>query len=208
MAKDYAGYSLEMERKGNASYRQWKDDALQEGRGGGLATKTRGKGEIVSGVYKITNLVNRKVYIGISGDMERRFYSHRITIKKMTHPSFKDNDCHDINNFSFEILEYLPTTDLGKRETHYIDMHDSCNPEKGYNKARSMVWAKRVKKMCIKPTVIIPMLTPNDMLLRFGIDQLKLKKLIKEGMPCLRHKRLIRFDEEKVIQWFEEKSKD
>jgi group I intron endonuclease len=90
------------------------------------------------GIYKIENLVDKKIYIGSSINLESRKYKHFWML---------DNDKHDNNHlqnsynkfgkdiFKFEILEICDTTELFERENHYIEMYKSNINEYGYNLA-------------------------------------------------------------------------
>jgi group I intron endonuclease len=75
----------------------------------------------VSGVYKITNIVNGKFYVGSSKDIERRrkqHFSKRGGSLGLTRAILK----HGIDNFIHEILEECPEEELIKREQHFIDL--------------------------------------------------------------------------------------
>ena len=90
------------------------------------------------GIYKITNLINNKIYIGQSKNIEKRWARHR------TGPFNLNNNCYDsplyrairkygLNNFSFEVIEQCNNTDLNKKEIYWIHFYDSNNNDKGYN---------------------------------------------------------------------------
>lgn len=90
------------------------------------------------GIYKITNLINNKVYIGQSQNIAQRWSAHR------NRPFNKDStqyDCplyrairkYGLNNFSFEVLEETTKEDLNEREVYWIAKNNSNNPDNGYN---------------------------------------------------------------------------
>ena len=83
-----------------------------------------------TGVYKITNLVNGKVYIGASKDIERRWSSHRRSVKSPIH---SDLETYGLENFKFEILLECPEDMLAQWERDMICLYDADDPEKGYN---------------------------------------------------------------------------
>lgn len=93
------------------------------------------------GIYKITNLINNKVYIGQSSDIERRFNEHK-------HDPFEQNNHgynyifyqaireYGIDNFSFEILETCSIKELNEKEKYWIKYYNSYigwNQSNGYN---------------------------------------------------------------------------
>ncbi len=95
---------------------------------------------IKSGIYKITNKVNGKIYIGSAYNLSNRFSTHQYTLRNNTHKNkhlqaawnLYGSDC-----FSFEILELVEDkTELLKREQFYIDSFNSTHKEVGYNKAK------------------------------------------------------------------------
>lgn len=83
------------------------------------------------GIYKITNLLNNKMYIGQSNNIQRRFSEHcykgvksRIVLDSAIKKYGKDN-------FSFEVLEECSKELLNERETYWIEFYNSV--ETGYN---------------------------------------------------------------------------
>lgn len=59
------------------------------------------------GIYKITNKINNKVYIGETMDVEKRWNEHKESLKNNTHHSYKlqsDWNEYGENNFLFEII--------------------------------------------------------------------------------------------------------
>lgn len=84
------------------------------------------------GIYKITNLVNKKIYIGQSVNIQNRLTQHK---------NFKDKDSLiDIaiasegkENFKYEIIEECLISELDDKEKHYIQFYDCMCPN-GYNR--------------------------------------------------------------------------
>lgn len=97
------------------------------------------------GIYKIENLVNGKVYIGKSKNIERRISQHKHLFKKRDVDAFRkatnrflsaDVFEHGIDNFSFSVLETFIEYDkdvLADAECKWMLFFDSLNDEKGYN---------------------------------------------------------------------------
>ena len=83
-----------------------------------------------TGVYKITNLVNGKVYIGASKNIERRWRDHK---KRINSPIHSDLETYGLDNFKFEVLLECPEDMLCQWERDMIALYDSDDPEKGYN---------------------------------------------------------------------------
>lgn len=88
------------------------------------------------GIYKITNLINGKCYIGQSVDILRRWRNHKETSKNSSkeayeYPLYRAFRKYGIENFSFEILEECKKEELDIKETFYINKYNSL--DEGYN---------------------------------------------------------------------------
>ena len=89
------------------------------------------------GIYKITNTVNGKVYIGQSTQLSRRLNKHLKDLKKNRHHNqHLQNSYNKYDDvFEIEIIEYCnDESELDDLERYYIAYYDSMNPQKGYNK--------------------------------------------------------------------------
>ena len=84
------------------------------------------------GIYKITNTINNKIYIGQSVNIAKRWTQYKniydYTIKT---PIIKAIEKYGINNFKFEIIETCSIEDLDEREIYWIKYYDSNKT--GYN---------------------------------------------------------------------------
>lgn len=82
-----------------------------------------------SGIYKITNLNNNKVYIGQSVDVANRLIEHiksSLGIGSIAAQKIHDAIRADgITNFTFELLEACPKSELNKKEISYIDIYQA-----------------------------------------------------------------------------------
>jgi len=100
-----------------------------------------------SGVYKITNVITDKIYVGSTLDFDGRWWDHKKRLKKGNHHSIKLQRSYNIygeNNIIFEILEVCDKGVLLIREQYYMDLYDSY--KNGYNcrpKAENHLGAKR-----------------------------------------------------------------
>ena len=82
------------------------------------------------GIYKIENLINHKIYIGQSIEIERRWQKHlNATDDFIIHKALKK---YGKENFSFTILEECDTSQLDEKETYWITYYNSLVPN-GYN---------------------------------------------------------------------------
>ena len=85
---------------------------------------------MTTGIYKITNLVNGKVYIGASKNIEKRWWGHK---RCASSPIHSDLEALGEENFKFEVLLECPETMLAQWERDMICLYDADDPEKGYN---------------------------------------------------------------------------
>ena len=93
----------------------------------------------MTGIYKVTNKVNGKCYIGKSIDINDRWIRHRSR-------AFQENDNsynsyfyrairkYGLENFIFEVLEECDPSQLDEKEKYYISIYDSYfKNNNGYN---------------------------------------------------------------------------
>lgn len=91
------------------------------------------------GIYCIENTINQKKYIGLSRDMERRWYVHRWNLDTNQHENSylqRAWNKYGANAFMFYVLEECDPLVLGQREKYYIEKHNSHNRMLGYNLTR------------------------------------------------------------------------
>ncbi len=90
---------------------------------------------IMGYIYKITNTVTNKVYIGQTiNDPDKRWIGHQKSIGTTRGcPVLKASmEKHGIDKFKFEVLIICFDSDLSKYEKEYIKKYESFGP-KGYN---------------------------------------------------------------------------
>lgn len=88
----------------------------------------------LSGVYRIRRVSDGKTYVGASNDVYRRWADHKnkATWEREDHPLYNDFLRYGVHNFSFELLEELPPSELSRRERDWIDHLGTY--ENGYNR--------------------------------------------------------------------------
>lgn len=77
-----------------------------------------------SGIYRIVCLVNLKIYIGSTSNFERRFKTHRTTLKNNKHknPHLQSAfNKYGESNFIYEVVEYCEETNLKVVEQIWMD---------------------------------------------------------------------------------------
>lgn len=83
-------------------------------------------------IYKITNTVNDKIYVGqTTRTIEKRFQEHIKNSKFKKTKLYNAMNKYGIENFSIEQLEECNNRDLDNREIYWISFYNSY--ENGYN---------------------------------------------------------------------------
>lgn len=100
-------------------------------------------------IYKITNLINNKIYIGKTIDFKRRYKEYQAKSKNPY--KYKSNRYEIIlemykygfDNFKFNIIEYCENElQLNEREIYWISKLNSRNSDIGYNKKTGGIGGK------------------------------------------------------------------
>lgn len=144
------------------------------------------------GIYKITNMINNKVYIGQSSNIERRWKEHK-SYSSSRHLRASMN-LYGIDSFKFEIIEIVPPYMLDVRERYWISYYDSMNQNCGYNETiggesqrgwnhsehSKSLMSKKAKANASKPNYVSPTLHTKvihkgDITSRCSIDELDSK---------------------------------
>lgn len=86
-------------------------------------------------IYKIINLINFKIYIGLTTrTCEERFKEHIKNYKYVDYAIYRAMRKYGIDNFKLESIETCDNLDdLILRESFWIKKLDTMNPNKGYN---------------------------------------------------------------------------
>lgn len=93
------------------------------------------------GIYKITNLINNKFYIGSSSDLKKRLYEHRRELNLGVHANKHLQSAwnkYGEENFKFEIIETIENASCTNKylrdlETKYIQESKCYEDSIGYN---------------------------------------------------------------------------
>ena len=89
------------------------------------------------GIYKITNTVSQKVYIGQSKNIFARWKQHADSIANKTGFISQELGDTNLNNFSFSIIEQCCEDELDQREAYWIKYYNAYY--EGYNKTKGNV---------------------------------------------------------------------
>lgn len=89
------------------------------------------------GIYKITNLINGKIYIGQSININKRIKQHfwksqcqkDVSYNSVLHSAIRK---YGKDNFIWEVLEECDISEIDKKEQFYIQQYNSLVPN-GYN---------------------------------------------------------------------------
>ena len=88
--------------------------------------------EIICGIYKIENKINKHIYIGQSINILKRWTEHTKDSKKYLNLTlYKAFNKYGIKNFLFSIIEECQKEKLDEREIYWIKYYDSY--KNGYN---------------------------------------------------------------------------
>lgn len=103
---------------------------------GGVNPSTIGRDEMSVGIYKITNVINGKSYIGQSKNIERRWSTHKRAVQlkdpvRYNYPLYQAIRKYGLENFAFEILEQCSVVELNEKECFWISYYNTFF--KGYN---------------------------------------------------------------------------
>lgn len=100
------------------------------------------------GIYKITNMLNDKVYIGQSTDIESRFKEHKDAILNsnlLWYPLLRQ-EITTLKDCAFDIVEICEEKDLYTKERFWIRYYRADLPEFGYNSVYPNQWFIKIKK--------------------------------------------------------------
>ena len=86
-------------------------------------------------IYKITNLINQKAYIGKTTNTIKERWGEHISESKSerakNRPIYRAINKYGIENFSIELVEEVDIKELSDKEIYWIGYYDTYN--NGYN---------------------------------------------------------------------------
>ena len=129
------------------------------------------------GIYKITNLINNKVYIGQSVYIEQRWRQHRYAANSGNdHYLYRAIRKYGIKNFSFTVIEQCAQDLLNEREQYWIKQYKSNDSNYGYNlTAGGQSLARTCYKLTLEQVKEIHKklltMTQQDIAKEYNVDQ-------------------------------------
>ena len=91
---------------------------------------------VISGIYRIINLVNNKIYIGKATKVSARLSAHRYLLRNKKHVNtYLQNSWNKYgeDNFKLEIIEKCEISMLPEREDFWVNHYKANDVEFGYN---------------------------------------------------------------------------
>lgn len=147
-------------------------------------------GPVISGIYKITNLLSGKFYIGQSIDINHRFYEHKIGAG-LAHNSAIDAAIkkYGAENFSYEILEECPKEELLSKERYWAEEKyaGKCYAPLGYNIAKTGVGTHKinwVSQYNFLGNKIASYMTLSEAAKKMGVSSSAIKQAIARKGTC------------------------
>jgi hypothetical protein len=102
------------------------------------------------GVYKISNVINDKLYVGITADIEKRWMQHLYAAnspQQRHEPLYIDMRNYGIDKFKIEVIEKGPDMAyMYRREKYWIQTLSTKRPH-GYNTSSGYEWSAYVPKI-------------------------------------------------------------
>lgn len=87
-----------------------------------------------SGIYKITNLITKKSYIGQAKDIYNRYHRHHkydYKREELDYYIYQSMRKYGIDNFKIEVVELCPIEKLDEKEVYWISFYNTYHH--GYN---------------------------------------------------------------------------
>ena len=94
---------------------------------------------MISGIYKIENIINNCIYIGKAKNIENRWNQHKSNAKNITNTThlYRAMRKYGIENFIFSIIEEIPLEQYdiisSERERYWIEYYNAYSNPNNYN---------------------------------------------------------------------------
>jgi len=90
-----------------------------------------------SGIYKIRNKINNKVYIGKTRDFYKRYYHYvsdsRNQSSRINRYLLASFTKHGFDNFEFSVVEFCGIDECSERELYWMEFFNCLDKNFGYN---------------------------------------------------------------------------
>ena len=144
-----------------------------------------------AGVYKITNIVSGKIYIGNSINLRRRAHQHKYSYKSNDSLLYLDMRTFGINCFSFEVIELLKVKELlTDRESFWIK---TLNSEYNINGKKSLLSTDSTNCLTYNTQDV-------SELLNVGINEV-CDLIIKKEIPFVKFDNAIRYPKSRFNEY-------
>lgn len=142
------------------------------------------------GIYKITNTLSNKVYVGCASNVRTRWNGHLYDLRKEKHSNKylqKAWSKYGEPNFKFEIIETCDIANLHAREHYWVIALECLDRNKGYNLKPTDPLGSSIhsQETIEKLRIANKGKRPSELC----IQKLKERKLSKEHKELLMHSR-------------------
>lgn len=130
------------------------------------------------GIYIIKNIVDCKVYIGSSININTRFKRHKCMLKGGYHDNLHLQNAYNkygYDNIQFEIAEECEINKLVDRENYYIELYKANKNNFGYNLATVNEFRRNIFNDEVKVKMSKTKLISNGNFLKFKLINIETK---------------------------------
>ena len=131
---------------------------------------------MLSGIYRIQNIINNKIYIGSSININNREYKHFWMLNKGIHDNQYLQNSYTLygkNSFVFEVVEYCLESELIEKENYYITFYKSNESNFGYNLATVNEFRRNTYNTEVKVKLSKHNLSKNGNINTFSLTNIK-----------------------------------
>lgn len=138
-------------------------------------------------IYKITNIINNKIYIGSASYFDKRIGTHISRLRRNKHDNKYLQSAYNKYgeiNFTFSILEETTKELLLVKEQNYLDFYKSYNREIGYNLVK-IAGSNTGYKMSEEAKEKIGNFWRGKKFSKERINNIRTSRTIEQGKPIL-----------------------